>query len=76
MHEQTNHSLGHALRGLPLQAPDRDVWSQLAAELAPARARRRAWPYFAAAAAVLIAVAALLTHAAPHCDRYGRCLIQ
>lgn len=61
MREQTNSSLGDALRGLPMQSPDRDMWSQLAAELAPARARRRAWPYFAAAAAVLIAVASVLT---------------
>ena len=61
MREQTDSSLGRALRGLPLRSPDRDVWSQLAAELAPARTRRRAWPYFAAAASVLIAVAALLT---------------
>ena len=61
MREQTNSSLGDALRGLPLKSPDRDMWSQLAAELAPARTRRRAWPYFAAAAAVLIAAAAMLT---------------
>ena len=61
MREQMKSSLGDALRGLPMQSPGRDAWSQLAAELAPARARRRAWPYVAAAAAVLIAVAAVLT---------------
>jgi len=61
MREQTNPSLGDALRGLPPQSPDRDGWSQLAAELTPARTRRRAWPYFAAAAAVLIAIAAVLS---------------
>jgi hypothetical protein len=61
MREENNHSLGQALRGLPLQSPDGDMWSQLAAELTPARTRRRTWPYFAAAAAVLIAVAAMLT---------------
>lgn len=61
MREQTNSSLGDALRGLPMQSPGRDVWSQLAAELAPARTRRRAWPYLAAAAAVLMAVAVMLT---------------
>jgi hypothetical protein len=61
MREQTN-SLGDALRRLPLHAPKDDVWSQLAAELgSPARTRRRAWPFFAAAAAVLIAIAATLT---------------
>ena len=62
MREQTNSSLADALRALPQHAPNGDVWSQLAAELgAPVRARRRTWPYFAAAAAVLIAVAATLT---------------
>ena len=62
MREQTNVSLGDALRGLPLQSPDRDVWSQLAAELgSPAHTRRRAWPYVAAAAAVLLAVGAVMT---------------
>jgi hypothetical protein len=61
MREENNHSLGQVLRGLPLQSPDGDVWSQLAAELTPARTRRRTWPYFAAAAAMLIAVAAMLT---------------
>jgi hypothetical protein len=64
MREQTNSSLGDALRDLPLRSPDSDVWSRLATELAPARTRRRAWPYFAAAAAVLIAMAAALT--VPH----------
>jgi hypothetical protein len=59
MREQMNSSLGDALRGLPLHAPDGDVWSQLAAELPPAR--RRTWRYFAAAAAVLIAVGAMMT---------------
>ena len=81
MREQSNSSLGDALRGLPLQSPDRDVWSQLAAELAPARTRRRTWPYFAAAAAVLIAVAAMLTmphrrdrdRQGPDARRAGRC---
>lgn len=51
--------LGTALRGLPLQSPTCDVWSQLAAELTP-RARRRAWPFVAIAAAVLIAIAATM----------------
>jgi hypothetical protein len=60
MREQMNPSLGDALRALPQQAPDGDVWSQLAAEIAPARTRRNAWPFFAAAAAVLIAIAAML----------------
>jgi hypothetical protein len=60
MREPSNASLGDALRGLPMQSPDRDVWSQLAAELAPP-ARRRTWPVFAVAAAVLVAVAAVLT---------------
>jgi len=62
MREQMNSSLGDALRALPLDAPKGDVWSQLATELAPqARAPRRRWPYFAAAAAVLVGVAAVLT---------------
>jgi len=62
MREQSNSSLADALRALPQHAPNGDVWSQLAAELgAPVGARRRTWPYFAAAAAVLIAVAATLT---------------
>ncbi len=62
MRKETNGSLGDALRELPMHAPNGDVWSQLTAELGTsARTRRRTWPYFAAAAAVLIAVAAMLT---------------
>ena len=57
----SDNSLGHALRELPLQSPHRDVWAQLAAELAPrARERRRAWPLVAAAAAVVIAISAVM----------------
>lgn len=54
----TRLSLGDALRGLPLAAPDRDGWSTLAAQLTatPASRRsRRVWP-LALAATILLAV--------------------
>ena len=59
----SDNGLGDALRQLPLHAPRGDVWAQLAEELAPhARRRPRAWPFIAAAAAVVIAIAgAMLT---------------
>ena len=50
-------TLGAALRALPTQSPNGDVWSVLAARLTPpARRRRYAWPA-ATAACALLAVA-------------------
>lgn len=55
-------TLGAALRALPMSAPNGDVWSELAAKLAPpARARRARFAVPAAlAACVLLAIAFVL----------------
>ena len=62
-------TLGDALRALPPLAPRRDVWAQLAGELAsaaPARRRwRHAWPA-ALAAGVIAAAAAFIVLRTPH----------
>jgi hypothetical protein len=60
--------LGEALRALPLASPGRDTWPALAAQLAPAAARRRHGQrsLLAVAAACLLAVAAaFLLHRKP-----------
>ena len=70
---RTELSLAHALRALPLAAPQRDLWQTLAAELAPQvrkPARRRFAVPAAIAAGVLALAAALLLprsreHASP-----------
>jgi hypothetical protein len=55
-------SLGDALRALPLAAPDRDVWSALAAQLAPRQAppARRRFVVPLAIAAGILALATVL----------------
>jgi hypothetical protein len=62
-------TLGDALRALPPLAPQRDVWAQLAGELAvPAPARPR-WRYAvpaALAASVIAAAAAFVVMRTPH----------
>lgn len=55
--DRADAALGEALRQLPLLRPDKDLWAELARELAPAKQPRRRWPYaLAAAAGVLLAV--------------------
>ncbi len=53
MHDQNDSNLSKALRVLPMQSPPLDVWSQLAAELRPARRTRFTWPIVIAACALL-----------------------
>ena len=54
MHDENDSNLREALRALPLHAPPRDVWAQLAAELKTAPRRNRfAWPAAIAACALL-----------------------
>ena len=64
-HSPTRIDLGEALRALPLQAPERSAWSEIAATLqtpATTTRRRARWP-IAVAAAVALAFAALFaTH--------------
>jgi hypothetical protein len=61
-------TLGAALRALPTASPNGDVWSELAAKLAPpARARRArfVWPAALAACVLLAVVAVLMRYHAP-----------
>ncbi|HEX6833435.1 MAG TPA: hypothetical protein VF132_07875 [Rudaea sp.] len=69
-HSPAGMNLADALRALPLLAPERSAWPQLAAALArealPARRRSR-WPIALAAAIALAFVAAIaFRHAIPH----------
>ncbi|MBK8286506.1 MAG: hypothetical protein IPK97_17470 [Ahniella sp.] len=48
-------AVGEALRELPLQAPRRDLWAAIEADLPkPRTARRSWWPYVMATAAALV----------------------
>jgi hypothetical protein len=66
-HSRSELTLGAALRALPMQSPNGDVWAQLAAQLKPSTRARRArymWPAAIAACALLaIATLFLSTHA-------------
>jgi hypothetical protein len=66
-HSRSELTLGAALRALPMQSPNDDVWAELAAQLKPSTHARRAryvWPAAIAACALLaIATLFLTTHA-------------
>lgn len=57
-------TLGDALKALPLLQPERDLWADLARELAPPKKRQSRWPYLLSAAAV-IALAVLILPRTP-----------
>jgi hypothetical protein len=62
-------TLGAALRALPMQSPNGDVWAQLAAQLKPSTRARRAryvWPSAIAACALLAIATLFLTMQTTH----------
>jgi hypothetical protein len=68
-HSRSELTLGAALRALPMQSPNGDVWAQLAAQLKPSTRARRArymWPAAIAACALLAIATLFLSKHATH----------